>query len=135
MLDMPKKDFAWHDADIKDELQEYMEARGIINKWSELSDVVYTYTRARWSEHTNIKYPLGKISFYIGLLYMFPKYSLRWKFYRTLGKKVDQNTELREVRNPKKFEKLKHIAEKYNLNPEQFTKEAKKLMRRWFFLK
>jgi hypothetical protein len=135
VLDMPKKDFEWHKADVADELQEFNEAKGLINKWSELSDVVYTYTRAHWSGHKNIGYPLSKISFYVGLLYMFPKYSLRYKFYKVLGKKIDKNVKITEVRNPKKIEKLEHIAKKYNLNPEIFKAEAKKLMKRWIFLK
>ncbi|MFA6177872.1 MAG: hypothetical protein WC694_03215 [Candidatus Paceibacterota bacterium] len=135
ILNMPKKDFEWHQADVLEELKEFEEAGGLINKWSELSDVVYTYTRARWSGHKNIKYPLNKISFYLGLLYMFPKHTLRWKFYRILGQKIDKNVKMTEVRNPRKIEKLKHIASKYNLDPEQFVNEANKLMKKWVFLK
>ena len=135
ILDMPKKDYYWHLADVLEELKEFQEAKGLINKWSELSDVTYTYTRALWSGHTEMEYPLSKINFYVGLLYMFPKYSLRWKFYRVLGQKIDKNIKMTEVRNPQKIEKLKFIANKYNLDPEEFTKEASKLMRRWIFLK
>jgi len=135
ILDMPKNDFAWHQKDISDELEELEEARGLINRWSELSDVVYTYTRAYWSGHKTIKYPLSKISFFIGLFYMFPKYTLRWRFFRVLGKKIDKNVKITEVRNPKKIEKLKKIALKYNLDPERFTIEATRLMKKWIFLK
>ncbi len=134
ILDMPKKGFDWHEEDISDELKEFKEARGLMNKWSELSDVVYTYTRAHWSGHTTIECPLSKVSFFIGLLYMFPKYTLRWKFFRVLGKKIDKNVRITEVRNPKKIEKLKIIAQKYNLDPEQFIIEATKLMKKWVFL-
>jgi hypothetical protein len=132
---MPKKDYYWHQADILEELREFKEAKGLINRWSELSDVVYTYTRAHWSGHTEILYPLNKKYFYVGLLYMFPKYSLRYGFYRVLGKQIDKKAKLKEVRNPKKIEKLEHIAKKYNLDPEEFKKEADKLMKRWVFLK
>ncbi|MBI2631345.1 hypothetical protein HYW73_04030 [Candidatus Nomurabacteria bacterium] len=135
LLNMPKHDLAWHTQDIADELEEFKESKGLIHKWSELSDVVYTYTRARWSGYETIKYPLGKISFFMGLLYMFPKYSLRWRFYRVLGKKIDNNIKITEVRNPKKIEKLEHIAKKYNLDPIKFKNEAKKLMKRWIFFK
>ncbi len=135
MLDMPKKDFGWHQNDVAEELQELKEAKGFMHKWSELSDVVYTSTRANWSGHENIKYPLGKISFWVGLLYMFPKYTLRWKFYRVLGKKIGKNVKITEVRNPKKLEKLQKIARKYNLDEKQLEVEAKKLMKRWIFLK
>lgn len=135
ILNMPKKDSEWHKVDVMEELKEFEETSGLLNKWSELSDVVYTYTRAHWSGHKNIEYPLSKISFCLGILYMFPKYTLRWKFYRVLGKKIDKNIKITEVRNPKKKEKLKHIALKYNLDPEQFVIEADKLMKRWVFLK
>lgn len=101
---------------------------------SELSDVAYTYTRAHWSGHTEIEYPLSKTNFYVGLLYMFPKYSLRYGFYRVLGRKIDKNVKITEVRNPKKLEKLEHIAKKYNLDPEIFKVEAEELKKRWIFL-
>lgn len=133
-LDMPKHDEKWHKQDMADELAEYQEATGFIDTWSELSDIVYTYTRARWSGHTTIDFPLSKTKFVIGVLYMFPKYTLRWRFFRELGHQFDESLHISEVRNPKKIEKLKTIAEKYKLDPEEFTSTAKKLMRRrWFF--
>jgi len=45
---MEKHDLLWYKKDIADELEEYKEANGFIEKWSELSDIVYTYTRAKW---------------------------------------------------------------------------------------
>ena len=129
ILDMPKRDLEWHKQDVLDELAELKEAKGLINRWSELSDVVYTYT------HEDIEFPLKKQYFYIGLFYMFPKYTLRWKFYRVLGKKFDNSLKISEVRNPMKIEKLEKIAKKYNLDSLKFIDEAKKLMRRWVFLK
>ncbi len=51
---------------------------------------------------------------------MFPKYTLRWRFYRVLGKKIDKNVKITEVRNPKKLEKLEYIAKKYNLDSIKF---------------
>ncbi len=77
MLNMPKYDEAWHKHDMEDELGEYYEAQGLIGTWSEISDVVYTYTRAKWSGHENIIFPFSKIYFYIGVIYMIPKYTLR----------------------------------------------------------
>jgi hypothetical protein len=134
-LNMPKHDLSWHLKDIKDETQELKKAEGIIHKWSELSDVVYTYTRAQWSGHENINFPFSKIKFYFGLIYMFPKYTLRWKFFRVLGKRFDKKLKITEVRNPEKIKKLENIAIQYNLDPIKFTDEAKKMMRYWFFLK
>lgn len=135
ILDMPKYDEAWHRQDMADELAEYEEASGFIDTWSELSDVVYTYTRARWSGHDTIAFPFSRLSFCIGLIYMFPKYTLRWKFFRALGHEFDKNLKISEVRNPKKIAKLKNIAEKYNLDPELFTQKAQALMRCRIFFK
>jgi len=134
-LDMPKYDLTWHEQDIQDEFEELNEARGIINIWSELSDIVYTHSRAQWSGHKNLKLPINNFQYFIGLLYMFPKYTLRWKFYIALGKKIDDKLELREVRNPKKIEKISRIAQKYNLDEKILIIEAKKLMKNWIFLK
>jgi len=135
MLSMPKYDEEWHKQDMADELAEYEEASGFFDTWSELSDVAYTYTRANWSGHTTIDFPLSHWKLYLGIMYMTPKYSLRWRFLRKLGYQFDKNLHISEVRNPKKIEKLKVIAEKYNLNPEEFTNRATRLMSRYFFLK
>ena len=134
-LDMQKFDEAWHRNDLADELAEYEEATGIIATWSELSDVVYTYTRGRWSGHTSIVFPLSKTKLFIGLLYMFPKYTLRWRFFRDLGYEFDKNLHIHEVRNPQKIEKLKIIAGKYHLDPEEFSAKAVRLLKGRVLLK
>jgi hypothetical protein len=76
-LDMPKYDLEWHKLDLEDEYREYKEATGLINLWSELSDVAYTYTRAIWSGHTDVIFPFARPWLYVGVLYMIPKYTLR----------------------------------------------------------
>ena len=134
-LDMPKYDLEWHKNDIKDELEELKEAKGLVHKWSEISDVVYTYTRAKWSGHKELDFPLKKIHFYVGLIYMFPKYTLRWKFFNKLGKKFSKKLNITEVRNPKKIHKLNEIAKKYNIDSVIFIDEAKKMMKWWIFFK
>lgn len=70
MLNMPKYDENWHRQDLADELAEYEEAIGFIDIWSELSDVAYTYSRAKWSGHKNINFPLSRTKLYIGILYV-----------------------------------------------------------------
>ncbi len=127
-LNMPKYDEAWHRKDLADEMLEYKEAVGVINIWSELSDVAYTYTRAKWSGHSNIKYPLLRWQLYIGIIYMIPKYTLRWRFFRKLGHYFDYQLQISEVRNPLKVEKLTVIAEKYNLDPIKFKDRAKQML-------
>lgn len=134
-LDMPKRNFDWHKQDIEEEMVELIEARGIFSKWSELSDVVYTYTRAIWSGHKDFKFPLNKFCYYLGLIYMFPKYTLRWKFFRKIGKSFDKNLKITEVRNPEKIEKLDAVAEFYGLDKTEFKNRAKKLLKTWILLK
>ncbi len=133
MLNMPKYDEEWHRQDMADELAEYKEANGFIDTWSELSDVAYTYTRARWSGHKTVPFPLARIKLYVGILYMIPKYTLRWRFFRKLGHQFDKSLHISEVRNPKKVIKLKVIAEKYSLDPDEFTSRATRLIKRQIF--
>ena len=135
LLAMPKYDEVWHQEDLADELTEYQNARGVIASWSELSDVAYTYTRAQWSGHKSIVFPFSKTKLCIGIVYMLPKYTLRWRFFRTLGHQFDKNLNISEVRNPKKIEKLKTIAGKYNLDPDEFTQKATLLMKNRIFFK
>lgn len=133
-LDMPKEDKAWHENDIADEYKELEEARGFINRWSEYSDVVYTVTRGRWSGH-DLGSPLSTGKFIYGSIYMFPKTTLRYLFFRRAGKKARAKQPLREVRNPKKTHKLHHIAKKYDLDPEEFALICKKQLRYWLLPK
>ncbi len=135
MLNMPRYDEVWHTQDMADELLEYHEATGLIAVWSELSDVTYTYTRAQWSGHTAFVFPLPSWRFYPGIIYMLPKYTLRWLFFRKLGHHFDKNLHISEVRNPNKIQKLKVIAEKHNLDPSLFQSQAEKMLKCTFLLK
>jgi hypothetical protein len=134
ILDEPKESLEWHQNDVNDELQELAESKGFIHWWSELSDVAYTYTRGKWSGH-DLKRPINFWLFSFGLIYMFPKYTLRWTLYYSVGKKFDKKLKITEVRNPRKSEKLKVIAERYGIDPIEFEKEIKKRMKYWILLK
>ena len=133
LLSMRKHDKAWHEQDLKDELAEYYESPNLLYKWSELSDLSYTCSRGRWSGH-EIVFPFSKWSYVLGILYMLPKYTGRWLFFRKAGKKIDKQLQIREVRNPKKVHKLHHIAGKYNVNPNEFEAVCKKQLRYWLLL-
>jgi hypothetical protein len=135
MLNMPRYDEEWHKHDMADELAEYYEANGLIDTWSELSDVAYTSTRANWSGHKDIIFPLSRWQLYVGIIYMLPKYTLRWRFFRKLGHQFDKNLNISEVRNPKKVSKLAVIAEKYHLDPTLFQIRAEELLKKSFLLK
>lgn len=127
---MPKRDREWHKQDMADELGEYNEEAKLIKKWSELSDVVYTCTRSAWSGHV-LEFPLQRWQFALGVVYMIPKYTGRWLFFRAAGKKAGVGTVVHEVRNPQKTHKLHHIAEKYGIDRQEFQTICEKQLRYW----
>ena len=127
---MRKHTKAWYEKDMEEELQEYYEESALFKRWSELSDLSYAYSRARWNGH-NINFPFGKVPYFIGLIYMFPKYSGRWLFFRRAGHKTGAAIPIREVRNPKKIHKLHHIAEKNSIDPVIFENVCKQQLRYW----
>lgn len=129
-VDQPKHDKHWHRNDIADEMAELTEATGWLHRWSELSDVVYTVTRARWSGY-NLDFPLKRRCYIIGLFYMYPKYSLRVLFYRCAGKKAGAKQKVNSVRNPKKRQKLIKIANQNQLDPELFVVICDKQRHHW----
>lgn len=134
MLKMPKHDAVWHKRDMEDELKELKEANGFVHVWSELSDVVYTYTRAKWSGYRHFKWPLKWYMYFAGIPYMFVKYTLRWLFFMIAGILTDKKI-IKEVRNPRKLEKLRVIAMKNGLNSDKFEKKCQKLLKIWPLIK
>ncbi len=120
----------WYEKDMVDEINEYSEELKLFKKWSELSDVVYVYTRSKWNGH-ELKFPFKKWQYYIGIVYMLPKYTDRWLFYRIAGRKAGAIEGLHEVRNPKKTHKLHHIAKKNSLNEKKFQSICEKQLKYW----
>lgn len=129
-VNQPKEDIDWHRADIVDELAELQEATKLIHRWSELSDVVYTLTRGRWSGH-ELAFPISRPQRIVGYIYMFPKYTSRTLFFRRAGKKAGADQPLQSVRNPKKVAKLEEIARQNNLDPKLFVEICQKQLRHW----
>jgi len=130
LLNMVKFDEAWYRQDLTDELAEYHEEKNLLRKWSELSDVVYTCTRSNWSGH-RLDFPFDRLSFLIGSIYMIPKYTGRWLFFRRAGKKSGAKKPIHEVRNPRKVHKLHTIAERYDLDKNEFQRICEKQLRYW----
>lgn len=131
-LAMPGFDRAWHERDLADELAEYHEETKLFKKWSELSDVVYTCTRARWTGHP-LDFPLKKWQFYLGIIYMLPKYTGRFLFYWRAGKKAGADKKIRCVRNPQKLYKLEEILteQKIHVDKARLLSVCKKQLRYW----
>ncbi len=132
---MPKFDKAWHEADIADELQEYKEEARLLKRWSEVSDIAYTYTRANWSGH-HLALPIARSHYLLGLLYMFPKYSGRFLFFRRAGRKAGASKDIRCVRNPKKLHKLNSLVEEQQMDVDlRLLKQiCRKQMKYWLLL-
>lgn len=117
-LGMPVFDKAWHEQDLADELAEYHEETELLKRWSELSDVVYTCTRGRWSGHP-IAFPLKRPLFYLGVPYMLGKYTGRFLFYRHAGRKAGADKTVRCVRNPKKLHKLDGVMDEQHVTVDR----------------
>ena len=132
MLDMKKYDLEWHRNDIQDELKELEAETNLINRWSEYSDVAYTFTRAEWAGF-KLDLPISRLHLTVGLIYMIPKYTLRWWFFKRAGKQFDIT--IHEVRNPRKIAKLHIIAERYNIEPKKFEQVCAHQLRYWPLLK
>jgi hypothetical protein len=131
-VDQPKRSRQWHQDDVADELAELNGANGLIHRWSELSDVVYTVTRARWSGH-DPAYPIKRHQIAAGYLYMYPKYSLRVLFFRRAGQKAGVS-KLNSVRNPAKEHKLVTIAKENGIKPDKFVAICQQQLKRWRLL-
>ena len=127
---MEKHTQVWHESDLADELAEYYEETSLFKKWSELSDVVYTCTRGRWGGYV-IPFPFKPWQFYLGTIYMFPKYSGRWLFFRAAAKKAGAAQSVHEVRNPKKTHKLHIIAKLNGIDKKTFQRVCEKQLKYW----
>lgn len=130
---MPKENRDWHEQDVADELQELQEAIGFVDRWSEKSDVVYTVSRSRWSGH-KFSYPLNKLDVVQGFMYMYPKYTMRFLFFRRAGKRLNKDADIRQVRNLKKDQRYLHIAQQNHLDPYKFEQICNKQYRYWRFI-
>lgn len=131
-LGMSKFDKTWHEQDMADELAEYHEETNLIKKWSEASDVVYTYSRSKWSGH-DLTFPLGKLAYVLGFLYMIFKYTGRYLFFRSAGRKAGADKDIRCVRNPKKLHKLDDILteQKINVDVQKLKSICQKRLKYW----
>lgn len=128
LLNMPKHDRQWHQKDIERERQELRAAATWLNKWSECSDVAYVWSRGRWAGF-DLERPIPRRLLYLGLVYMLPKYTLRYLFFRRAGRRLGKR--IYEVRNPKKTAKLQSIARHNGLDPQEFAAICEKQLRYW----
>lgn len=132
-LELSKHDKAFFERQIADEFKELKEAKGLCNKWSELSDIVFNYARGRFDNGIqDLEFPLPYLYYYIGLVYGYPKFTLRWLFFKRVGKKF--GVSINELRNWKKVEKLKKIAQKYKIPELEFIEEVHRISKWHIFI-
>ena len=128
-LGVRKRSASWHSMAIRDELEEYYAATSLLNKWSKAADVHFAHGQAKWGGY-KLRYPLSPDAYLLGKLYMYPKYTLRFWFFRRAGKKLG-NPDVREVRNPRMVLKVREIAEQYGFDTKAFERVCKKQLKYW----
>jgi hypothetical protein len=131
-LAMPERDIDWHRRSVTEELAEYRQPSSLLNKWSEASDVVYAHNRSR-RDGFDLGFPLGRTAYVLGTIYMYPKFTLRYWFFRRAGRRLGA-MDVREIRNPRKTHKLHHIAGKYGLDPIAFQTVCERQLKHWLLL-
>ncbi|KAF2234117.1 hypothetical protein EV356DRAFT_179874 [Viridothelium virens] len=125
---------SWHRERLTDELQEFQEAKGAVEKLSEESDVFFCISRARhdgfplepsptfWTRRNALVYT-----------YMVLKLTSRWLFYLVAAWCCGVPTwmSVREVVNPSKDVKLERVAGRHGIDPAKFKRVGKRLLRVW----
>ena len=134
-LALPKFTKSWYEDDLAGELSEYEAETKAIKRWSELSDITYTCSRARWSGYY-LPFPLKRYQYWLGLIYMLPKYTNRFLFFRMAGRKAGANKDIRCVRNPNKLEKIDETIRDQNVEVdlEKLKNICQKQRRFWLLL-
>ena len=144
-----QKRASWYRERVVEELRERHRAKNHLSHLSETSDVLYSLGRAQHDGHKVRTLHLS-IAQLPALLYMVLKYSSRWYFYRAAAAqttalcKTSTNDRgrrdsrrhrrlvgINEVVNPSKNEKIRAVAQRNELDVEQFTRVCIKLRRYW----
>ncbi|KAL3463279.1 hypothetical protein BJX64DRAFT_287533 [Aspergillus heterothallicus] len=146
VLHLPRQpSLAWHRARIREELAERRHARNFLQRLSEMSDVLFSTSRARhdgFEIHPRLFVSVFacpsrflRSTFGLGLAYayMLTKFTLRWGFYRTAAYFAGSPKpfEVREVVNPRKKGKLDEVAERHQIDKERFRRICARLKWVW----
>ncbi len=134
MLGLPRQSApSWHRNRLREELRERRTAKTCWQKLSETSDVFFSISRARYDD-----YPIRKLPAFVALrhflvyAYMMAKYTLQWKFYRTVAMLCrPPDYPVREVVNPSRDHKLHDVASRHQINSIKFERVARRLRNVW----
>lgn len=111
---------SWYRDRLWEELRERRSAKTSWQMFSETSDVVFSSSRAEYDGFPVRRLPPFVTPRHILVYaYMLAKFTLRWKFYRTVAIlcNAPQYDLVREVKNLSKDHKLKEVALRYHINP------------------
>lgn len=136
-LNLPRKSpKQWHLDRLRDEKQELLEARGPIDRLSEQSDVFFTIARANHDGFRIAEQPAltGSLRHALVYAYMLGKFTSRCAFYQTAAMlcRAERWKEVREVINPRKESKVRIVAGRFDIDPDQFERVCRRL--RWVWV-
>ncbi|KAK0110170.1 hypothetical protein ONS95_002821 [Cadophora gregata] len=133
ILDLARQTpLSWHLSRLEEEKAELTEPKSALEKLSEESDVFFTIGRATHDGYTIDEQPPFTKSLHHALVYayMFWKYSSRCVFYQTAAILCRaEKWSVREVVNPARDGKIRVVAERHGICPEEFLKVCRRL--RW----
>jgi hypothetical protein len=124
---------SWYRDRIREELRERHTANTPWQKLSETSDVFFSISRAQYDGVPVRKLPVFVPRHVPVYAYMFVKYTLRWKFYRTAAAlcQAPQYELVCEVVNPSKDHKLDEVAFRHQIDPVKFQRVTRRLRQVW----
>ena len=125
---------SWYRDRLREELPEPLIAKTHWQKLSETSDVFFSSSRAQYDGFPVRKLPPFITSRHVLVYaYMLAKFTLRWKFHRTVAFicNAPHYDSVREVVNPSKDEKLEEVASRHQIDPVEFKRVGRQLRQVW----
>ena len=132
---MPIREPEWYPYAVEDEMKEYVEAIeqnfSFIMRTSEAANVLYCITRSQHDFFPTDIELLEKFWRIHIILYMLCKMSARRLFFLRLSKKLYPYKDMYALRNPRKIEKLRTLAQKHSYDEEELVRLATRQLRYW----
>lgn len=129
----PHSSPSWYRDRYLEELQERREAKTLVDKLCETSDVFFVIIRSRYDGFPVRHQPPFALSHVLIYAYMMAKLTSRWAFYRTAAIicKAARADLVREVVNPRKEYKLDQVATRHRIDPNKFREVCRLLRMVW----
>ncbi|RSM13245.1 hypothetical protein CDV31_005949 [Fusarium ambrosium] len=132
-LHLQKQEPSWYRDRLREELYERRQAKTPCQKLSETADVFYIISRSHHDGYPLRHLPSFAFSHLLVYAYLLPKYTLRWKFYRSAAYLCGSPNPglVQEVVNPAKDHKLHEVVSRHGIDPETFTRVFRRLQYFW----